>query len=306
MPTNGYAKLDRNRAKALRESVRSYEEKIPIMNDRTDFKMIPDNEEIASLKRDLHFYPTQNDNPTVLTSAQIEAFNTKGHIEPLPILNEEETLEQRNYFDDLLARELAAGRDSYSISSAHLKLGPIHDLMNDPRIVAIAQDLLGEDVIGWGAHFFCKLPHDGKRVDWHQDASYWPLTPSKAITFWLAIDDADKENGCMEFISGSHHHGHMTYRPSDDHAQNVLNQTIEAPEQYGSMFVNPVKAGHASVHSDLLLHGSDPNASDRRRCALTLRYCAADVRAHLGWNEKGVWVAGKDDSGHWSNRERPT
>ena len=64
-------------------------------------------------------------------------------------------------------------------------------------------------------------------------------------------------------------------------------------------------AGFVSIHSDLLLHGSDANESDRRRCGLTLRYCAADVRAGLDWNAKGVVVSGSDPSGHWANPPRP-
>jgi hypothetical protein len=36
-----------------------------------------------------------------------------------------------------------------------------------------------------------------------------------------------------------------------------------------------------------------------------LRYCAADVRAHLGWNAKGVVVSGADADGHWANAARP-
>lgn len=273
---------------------------------RTEFKMVPDNADLASIERDLAFYPTENNNPQSLTPQQIEAFNRDGHIEPIQILDTAETNDLRAYFDELLSRELAAGRDSYSISSAHLKHDRIYDLMRDERIVAIARDLLGDHVIGWGAHFFCKMPGDGKQVDWHQDASYWPLTPSKAVTFWLAIDDADVENACMRFISGSHKFGHLTYRASSSDDHNVLNQSIENPEQFGTTFTNEVSAGFASVHSDLLLHGSERNESPRRRCALTLRYCAADVKAHLGWNEKGVLVSGQDSSGHWSNRARPT
>jgi ectoine hydroxylase-related dioxygenase (phytanoyl-CoA dioxygenase family) len=149
------------------------------------------------------------------------------------------------------------------------------------------------------------MPNDGKSVAWHQDASYWPLSPSKAVTVWLAIDDADQDNGCMKFISGSHHHGHMTYRPSGSHEDNVLNQTIENPEQYGDVVYDPLLAGQVSIHSDLLLHGSEANSSGRRRCALTLRYCSADVRAELCWNEKGVHVRGSAIGDHWSNVARP-
>ena len=120
-------------------------------------------------------------------------------------------------------------------------------------------------MIGWGSHFFCKLPHDGKTVAWHQDASYWPLSPSKAVTVWLAIDDADLENACMKFVAGSHHVGHLTYRPSDSSEHNVLNQSIDNAENYGTIVNNELGAGQISIHSDLLLHGSAANDSDRGR-----------------------------------------
>ncbi len=149
------------------------------------------------------------------------------------------------------------------------------------------------------------MPGDGKTVAWHQDSSYWPLTPTKAVTVWLAIDDADPVNANMRFVKGSHHFGHLTYRESSTDDHNVLNQSIDNAEDYGQIVDNPLQAGQASIHSDQLLHGSLANTSTRRRAALTLRYAAADVRAHLGWNQKGVWVSGQDTTGHWSNRERP-
>ncbi|PHS00443.1 MAG: phytanoyl-CoA dioxygenase family protein [Blastopirellula sp.] len=275
------------------------------MQDKSDFKMIPDGNELDTLERDLRFYPSVNASPQALSVEQIEQFNHAGYLRPISIFDETEIAGVRKYFDQLLNETVAAGGDSYSISSAHLKHGRVFDLLTDPRIVSLVTDLLGENVIGWGSHFFCKMPGDGKAVAWHQDASYWPLTPSKAVTVWLAIDDADLENGCMRFIEGSHHQGHLTYRPSDSGEHNVLNQTIENPEQYGTVVDDPLKAGQLSIHSDLLLHGSEANNSTRRRCALTLRYCAADVKAHLDWNQKGVVVSGQDASGHWSNRTRP-
>jgi len=67
---------------------------------------------------------------------------------------------------------LAAGGDSYSISTAHLRYGRVYDILTHPRIVACIKDLIGENVIAWGSHFFCKMPGDGKRVSWHQDSSY--------------------------------------------------------------------------------------------------------------------------------------
>jgi len=221
------------------------------------------------------------------------------------VFNAEEMADIRRYFDDLLASTLAAGGNSYSISTAHLRYGRVYDLLTNPTIVSYVKDLLGENVIGWGSHFFCKMPGDGKRVSWHQDASYWPLTPSKAVTVWLAIDDASVENACMRFIPGSHWFGHLTHTLTENDDTNVLNQTVAGVEQLNAPVDDELKAGEFSIHSDLLVHGSEANASKRRRCGLTLRYCPADVRAELGWNEKGVIVSGSDPSGHWANPPRP-
>ena len=47
-----------------------------------------------------------------------------------------------------------------------------------------------------------------------QDAYYWPLTPSKCVTVWVAIDDIDEDNGPMQFVPGSHLHGPIHHNPS--------------------------------------------------------------------------------------------
>ena len=258
------------------------------------------------MDRDLRFHPSTVTEPRHLTCEQIESFNTHGYLKGLPVLDADPALETRSYFDQLLAATMKAGGDSYSISTAHRKHGRVYDLLCHPKIVGYMSDLLGPNVIGWGAHFFCKMPHDGKTVAWHQDASYWPMTPSKTATVWLAVDDADVENACMKFLAGSHHHGHLTYRPSADEEGNVLDQTVDDAEQYGTETIDDeLKAGTISIHSDLLLHSSEANDSDRRRCGLTLRYCTPDVRAGLEWNEKGVVVAGEDPDGYWMNPARP-
>ncbi len=266
---------------------------------------IPQPGELSRVERDLHFHPCGVRDPRTLRPDQIEAFNRDGYLMPFRIFSAEEIAEIRAYFDGLLAATLAAGGNSYSISTAHLTYGPVYDLLTHPRIVAYVRDLLGDDLIAWGSHFFCKMPGDGKRVSWHQDASYWPLSPSKAVTVWLAIDDASVENACMRFIPGTHRFGHLTYTLSEDDDSNVLNQTVSGADQFGKPVDVELGAGEISLHSDLLLHGSEANQSTRRRCGLTLRYCPADVRAGLGWNAKGVIVSGHDPSGHWANPSRP-
>ena len=275
------------------------------MQQKTEFAIIPDQKAIDAIDRQIGFAATANDSPNVLSSEDIVTWNQDGYLGPLDVFNETEADEIRDYFDALLADTLAAGRDSYSISSAHLKHARVWDLLTHPTIVGYVCDLLGENVIGWGSHFFCKMPGDGKSVDWHQDCSYWPLTPTKAVTVWLAVDDADKANGCMEVFAGSHRFGLIDFDPSDESSGNVLNQSVSDPQKYGRHQLTPLRAGQISIHSDLLLHGSAPNQSDRRRCGLTLRYCPADVVAHLGWNQKGVVVRGQADSDQWPGASKP-
>ncbi|MFN0123107.1 MAG: phytanoyl-CoA dioxygenase family protein [Blastocatellia bacterium] len=268
-------------------------------------KLFPEEDRLAAMNRDLRFYPCTNTQPRNLTREQIEQFNRDGYINGVRLFSADEIAGHRCYFDGLLTRVLDAGQDNYSIKSAHLLYGRVYDLLTDARIVAYVKDLLGEDVIGWGSHYFCKLPGDGRTVGWHQDAGYWPLSASRAVTVWLAIDDADVENACLRFIPGSHHYGHLTYMLTEESDPSILNQVVPEAERFGSPVDNVLKAGECSLHSDLLLHGSEKNVSSRRRCGLALRYTMADVRAGMDWNQKGVIVSGADPTGHWTNPPRP-
>ena len=73
------------------------------------------------------------------------------------------------------------------------------------------------------------------------------------------------------------------------------------------MIYDELKAGQISLHSDLLLHGSDKNLSTRRRCGLTLRYCTSDVQSdpRYNWHKEGVLLSGSDPNGNWWNPTRP-
>ena len=259
------------------------------------------------LQRDLTFHPVQNAHPAALTRAQIDHYNAKGYILPLDVLTSAEVAEHRAYFEQLLAKTLAKGWNNYSINGWQTRCPGIYDLVTHPRILDYVQDLLGETLICWATHYFAKLPGDGKRVSWHQDASYWPLTPSKTVTVWLAIDDTDVENGAMTVIPGSHVHGQLDFEESTSEENNVLNQSVRTPESYGDRPVAfEMKAGQMSLHSDLLLHGSEPNLSNRRRCGLTMRFVSPEVRELKGWRRNAIIARGSDPSGHWPHSPRPT
>ena len=114
-------------------------------------------------------------------------------------------------------------------------------------------------------------------------------------------------NVCLRFVSGSHRQGQLECRASAADEDNVLNQTVDDVKRYGSIVDIELKAGQISIHSDLLLHSSHYNESDRRRCGLTLRYCTPDVRAIPGydWEKEGVLINCTDPEDHWGNPPRP-
>ena len=265
----------------------------------------PSHDELATLDRDLRFRPAATEGKT-FNSNQIEQYNREGYLLPFRVFDESSINNIRTHFDRWLEEAHKQSIDSYSIRSAHVKHRTVWDIVHEERILNYVADLIGEEFVCWGAHFFCKMPKDGKRVSWHQDASYWPLNPSKTVSVWLAIDAADRDNACMQFVAGSHLNGHIEFKKSEESEFNVLNQTVSDAERYGDKVANvELEPGEISLHSDLLLHGSGPNNSDRRRCGLTLRYAAIDVRTKFNWNSEGVVVRGSDPSGHWANPPRP-
>lgn len=261
----------------------------------------------AKEERDLSFLPVTTPAPRRLTPAQIAFYNEQGYVAPFRAYAGTAADANRAYFDDLL-RKVQAQRpdlDAYSVNGFHVCCAGLFDIVTHPAILDAVQDILGPDVICWGSHFFCKQPHDPRKVAWHQDASYWPLTPARTVTVWLAIDDADRENAAMMFLPRTHNRGHLKWREIGfDRA--VLNQEIEDVAQFGAPVWDELKAGEFSLHADMLAHGSEPNHSDRRRCGLTIRYCPPSVRAlNPRWALGSILCRGTDPAGNWAHHPRP-
>ena len=200
---------------------------------------------------------------------------------------------------------MAAGWSNYDVVNWHKTCRGIWDIVTEPRIIDVVADLLGATVVLRHSHLFAKLAGDPKRVSWHQDASYWPLTPSRVVSAWLAIDDTDIANSATQVIGGSHHHAQPTFRDSTTTENNVLVQTVDNAADYGDPPVAvEMRAGPISLHSDWILHGSEPNRSNRRH-GPAMRYLSADVRACNDWNADSIWCRGTDAGGNWANHPRP-
>jgi ectoine hydroxylase-related dioxygenase (phytanoyl-CoA dioxygenase family) len=259
-----------------------------------------------STGKDLRFFPADTPSPQTLSRQAIDAYNREGYLTPIDCFDAGQAQANRAFFDRLMARAATCGWDRYSLISFELFCATIRDIITNPAILDVVEDLLGPNFVCFGSHFFCKQPGDVKQITWHQDAPYYELTPSRSLTVWLAIDDVDEENSAMQVIPRSHVHGEIRMVPSRGEEENVLTHTVSDPLAYGQPVTVALKAGQFSVHSDMVLHGSKPNASSRRRCGLAIRYTPVDVRTLTDWNRFSVICRGKDLSGHWCDHPRPT
>jgi len=68
----------------------------------------------------------------------------------------------------------------------------------------LAEFVLNEPVRPVNMQFFNKPPGIGKATPPHQDGFFFHLTPPKAVTGWLALEPVDDENGCINYVRGSH------------------------------------------------------------------------------------------------------
>ena len=260
---------------------------------------------IPTMERDLRYFPSTTTEPKKLTLEQIHYFNEKGYVFPIDLFSEEEADANRRYFDSLLKMASDAGLDSYKVESWHTHCAGVYDLVTNDRILDYVEDILGPNLVCTMTHYFSKMPGDAKSVYWHQDASFWALTPSKVVTAWLAIDDVDVENGAMKLFPGTHTQGRIPFEWVTDEEDGVLNQHVHDPEQYGQPVSVELKAGQISLHTDMLLHGSQPNPSNRRRCGLTIRYFPPDVRGTEPDSAPAIIARGVDPDGYWQPMARP-
>ncbi len=223
-----------------------------------------------------------SDNVRRLTNKEKQQYSEQGYVKNLPVFSYNGALELQGLFEELSSR-LPSNVDINKTNMWHKASKKFHDLCRTPEILDYVEDILGPNFVQWGGQFFHKEPKSGSVVPWHQDAQYWPLKPANAVTVWLAVYDTDKENGAMKVVSGSHKKGSNGFKHHTNNASHlVLDQEVSEDQiDKDNIVYMDLKAGEISLHNDALLHGSDPNNSDRRRCGITMRFSPTNVKGDL-------------------------
>ena len=150
------------------------------------------------------------------------------------------------------------------------------ELCRHPRVLDAVESVLGPDLILIMSHLIVKRAEDGLPVAWHQDNTYWhSVQGADVTTVWLAIDDTDCANGCMQVIPCTHE-GYPEMEKISTGEDDLLGLKVEvSPKMEEGAVCLEMKAGSLSVHDSFVLHGSEANGSGRRRAAYTMRYANA-------------------------------
>lgn len=232
-----------------------------------------------------------------LSQEQVDFFNTHGYISGIRLLDERQVEQIRNELTDIadsthpghgLFYEFHSNESSDPSTILFHALGAwritegLHDVLWNPRFLVAASQLLGNvPVRFWHDQLFWKPPRQGGVVAWHQDYSYWTRTkPVAHLTCWCGLDDSTRENGCLQYIPGSHRWG-LLPKPVIAGELQGIRDFLDGEQK--KQFENPeyaeVKAGEAIFHHSLTLHGSGANTSSKPRRAFVINVFADGVRS---------------------------
>jgi len=216
-----------------------------------------------------------------LTRQQFQHYLEHGYALGGPLLEGAALVELRRRMDEAIAR-LPAGQRSEHMPSLHYEDAWFRELFLSPAFIDVAEQILGPDVALFVSYAISKRPGDGLPVAWHQDAAFFPIEPMRTFTLWLAVDDSDRDNGCMQVVRGSHRARQALPHVVDQSGETVL--AIQLPQNsFGETIDVEVRAGCYSVHDPYIIHGSAPNRSSRRRCGITIKYVPTSIRLERGF-----------------------
>lgn len=146
----------------------------------------------------------------------------------------------------------------------------VKELMVDEKIGEMATRLSGADGIRiWHDQALFKRPWANPTA-WHLDTPFWSFSDRRAISIWIALDDATLENGCLYFIPGSH----LSTNFKTSSIGKNMDGIFQVYPQFAKTqpFVAAMKAGSCSFHNGLTIHGAGANMTPGFRRAMTCAY----------------------------------
>jgi chlorinating enzyme len=217
----------------------------------------------------------------MLSAKEISFYKEQGYLLPIdPLFSKEKQNALSAIFEEHLANK--GEKLSDELDTPHFRDPRLFDFLLAPEVLKVVEDIIGPNIGLWSSHFISKEPGKGRRTPWHEDSAYWEGKfdqLDKIVTIWLAIDDSNKENGCMGVVPGTHINGFSEYEA----VQKDDNSTFQTEIKKGTFKLEDVvwfelKKGHYSLHDARIIHGANANTSPNRRCGYTMRYFSLDMK----------------------------
>lgn len=231
---------------------------------------------------------------TSLTGEQIKAFNKDGYLILKKFFSSEEI--DRLYstaLEDQAMSKNALDLNDQSGKKTKLSLwfNPGNNVFGymarSKRIIDSIAPLLDSDAPV--CHFHTKLmqkePKVGGAWEWHQDYGYWYknqfMFPDQLISVMVALTEANKENGCLQVIKGSHKLGRVNHGFAGEQVGADMTMVENALHTMPIVYVE-LQPGDVLIFHSNLLHRSEANLSDHPRWSVISCYCS---QSNLAYNE---------------------
>jgi ectoine hydroxylase-related dioxygenase (phytanoyl-CoA dioxygenase family) len=229
----------------------------------------------------------------MLLNEQIAQYHQAGFVNGGPLLDEAtvETLraevlrviadrDKPGVPQPVLLRDLSAtpGLEVWQIVNIWEASPPFRALASHPQLLEMVRQLSGARQLRvWHDQIVYKPKEAGGVLGWHQDSPLWDILQPKTeqVTAWIALDDAEADNGCMYMVAGSHRWGDKIKALERLRDAGPMPDEFEGHDLY--VLTCPVKKGYVHFHHPLTWHGSGTNYSSRPRRAVAIHFMTEKV-----------------------------
>src|SRR5271155_117181 len=193
-----------------------------------------------------------------LTESQVSHFREQGWLAPMPAMDPAQAAECAARIAAYEAKMGESANRSLKIKG-HLAMPWLVEIGRSPAILDALEDLIGPDILLFGASIFAKGGKDRAYVSWHQDSAYFGLDPHEEITAWVAFTPTTPEKGALRVLARTHLGPDLvheeTYAPDNMLARG---QSLQIEDESSAVTID-LKPGEFSVHHERTAHGSKHN-----------------------------------------------
>jgi ectoine hydroxylase-related dioxygenase (phytanoyl-CoA dioxygenase family) len=206
--------------------------------------------------------------------------------------------------------EMYSAHSSFSdwtYSKTDLILRWVAELASEEVLLDVIEELIGPNILLWNAFLAVKPPHSTANFGWHQDATYWPVSPMDQIaTAWVALSPVNRFCGGMQMVQGSHLLGAIPHEETYDETSMLRRgQRALNPIDNNRVVNIELNPGQASIHHTLTLHGSGANESDMWRLGVGFNYVTSEVKPLPGYKDSATLLRGSAHGSGFVLTEKP-